>query len=223
MVSEDRKGKVMLRNAFRILLLVFGLGEVWQADPGIMLGLGPLASALIPAGVSLLSGFQGASSARRQARAIEEANKPKPFWQTTSQTPWEPASNPLQDAIQEALSIHRGNQGMRPPPRISTAGIRGASGNLREIANAMRERAMTSQFMPQAQARALEMMSGTNPMVQSAFGRAENYSNPLVEMLQQRAMSGGGGPGAFNSAAPDMTSFLQQLMGGQRTLGQPSP
>lgn len=172
---------------------------------------------------SVASGLLGASGARSQGRAIERANAPKPFWSRQTQEPWGPASNPLQEAIAEAMAIHRRNVNVRPPPSVSTSGIRGPSSQLRGLAEAMRERALNSQFIPQAQARMLEMASGTNPMVQSAFNRAEGYSNPLLEMLQSRAMSYGGAPGAYNNAAAPMSTLLQNLMGGQRYLGEEGP
>lgn len=169
-------------------------------------------------GGSLLSGALGAMNARNANRAAERAAQPQPYERHETREPWAPARSLLEEALGMARDHYEHGLGYRPPPMLSSAGISGAPPELREIAAAMRERALNSQFIPNMQAGLTSFLQGPNPMMQAVFDRAMNYHNPMLDMLTSRGMAG---PGSFDTGSGQIQSFLSDLLAGQQQLGAP--
>lgn len=162
----------------------------------------------------LATGALGAYGASQQAAGAERAGQPQPFSSDTSREPWGPTLGPLEEALGISRDVFEHQRGYGPPPRVSTSGIQGASPNLRELADAMRQRAMTSTFVPDAQAGLMQFLQGPNPMMQQVFDRSQSYSNPLLEQISGRSFGGD-----YSNSGPQLQEFLSALLGGQRQLG----
>jgi hypothetical protein len=177
----------------------------------------PLAAALgISAGSSLLGGLLGKSSAKRQARALEEASKPKPFEHRTERSPYGPAEDLLASLPAIAQGIFQRRLQQAPPPRFRGGGGYNPSANLQSIMDATRGRALSSSFVPSSQNYLLSRLGRPNPMNNEVFQRAMSYRNPYLDHFLDRGTSG-----RINSATPFMTGFLGNLLGGQTVLGSP--
>lgn len=171
-------------------------------------------------GASLLSGVMGARNASSANRAAEAASRPQPYSRDEERNPWGPTVAPLQDMVGMARDLYERNSRAPGPPMRGAGGIRGASPRLRELANAMRERAMGSSFIPDMQDRLSNFMEGPNPMMQQVFDRSMNYKNPLLDMLTQQGQAG---PGSFDTGSSQLQGFLTNLLGGQQQLGATPP
>ena len=170
--------------------------------------------ALIPA---LLSAVGGANAARNQQRGIDAAAAPRPFEENVTRDPWGPAAGRLAELPGIAEGIFQGALDFRPPP---TASFGGPSSQMREIVEAIRNRAMGSTFVPEAQELALGMAREPNQMISSVFDRAMSggSTRPQFEQLWNRGSTGG-----FNRGRGMFEGFLSQLLGGQQRLGEPAP
>ena len=185
-------------------------------------------------GLGLLGGIAGGrDQAQAQNRAAELAAQPQPYNETSTRSPWDPAIPYLERGLGEATSLFENQQANRaPPPMFQPPGggggggygggaaggaYRGASGDLREIADLMRQRAEGgSPLLDAATQYAVGQlgdpgggMPGTHPLIQQTYDRAANYSNPALEGFLDRGAQGG-----FDPSQPYMQEFLGRMMSG---------
>ena len=160
-----------------------------------------------------LSGIGGYIGGRNQRKAAEQANRPQPFWEHSERAPWDPAAHRLSQVPEIAYSDFMRARRFRPPPGRSS--VRGPSSQMRGLVDAIRNRAMTSTFIPDMQSRALEMATSPNPFMEQVFKRAGNYQNPALSRMLERGLSGGIGGSRM------LRGVLENLIGGQERLGEP--
>jgi len=167
------------------------------------------------AAIPALIGAAGSAFAAKSANKGGTRSSREPFEERSVRTPYGPTQQNLTELPFLLRNIFERRRNTKAPPRISSSGIRGASPHLQELAAAMRERAMNSDFIPNAQKYATSRLGKANPMMQSVFDKAMDYKSPALEMLQRRAQGGD-----FSRQSPAMSGFLNNLLGGQRSLGE---
>jgi hypothetical protein len=175
--------------------------------------------------------YMSAQDKNKQAKAQAKENSKPTTWSNTA-TPYSPYQANLDTIARDSLANYQYQRdNAAPPPTHGGYGggssVSGSSDLENQLANSAGQRAMgTNQLLDSASGSLQNLYGGGNhPLLQGAYNAADNFSNPYLDEVTRRQMSGSGsrasglleglygqwaGPDAMNAGNQAYNSYYAQ-------------